>query len=284
MPTPEACEAATSLLPSLEPILGASVALNLAYLNLSKFAYITVVKTTIGARLKKLDPNVRNQIQATKWYRQMDALASVETLDQGLPSWGKLWIPAPGTWGFFYNVLFYWRIGRALSMLAVVHALFLLILGVGHSSGVVVWGRCHFGVNGVANDYLYGSLGLLWPLMMVIIGTLVCTFAARFVKYQTQHLEQEAVADARGALDQSKRAVSTAEVAQPPASAGGSATAAAVAKKAAAAPKSKAATPKPTPAKPAQKLLPKPTPKPPVKKPAAKAKRKPRPRRKPPPK
>lgn len=248
MATHEVCEAAASLLPSLEPILGASLALNLAYLNLSKFGYINIVKNSIGTRLDKLDPNVRNRIESTLWYRQMHALANVETLDQTLPWKAKFWIAAPSLWGVLYNVLFYWRIGRGVAILAVIYALVLLILGVGHSSGMTDWGACHFSGDHIFNDYRLATIGLLWPLFVVTIGAIVCSSATRFVKYQTQSLEEEAVAEARGALDRSQGAVTRAAPLE------------------ADAPEA--------PPKAAVDLVPKSTPKPPTK-------RKPRPRRKP---
>lgn len=212
-----ACAAAISLLPSLEPVLGGSLALNLAYLNLSKFAYINVVKASIGHRLEKVkdDATLRNRIDATQWYRQMDALANVETLDQSLPGRKKPWVSAPGVWGFFYNILFYWRLGRAVSILAVVYALSLLILGVGHASGAITWGRCYFDESWIANDFTLATIGLIWPILMVTAGTLICTAATHFVKYQTQNLKEAAVTEAREALTESEQAVTAAAPATP---------------------------------------------------------------------
>jgi hypothetical protein len=202
-----ACEAATSVLPSLEPLLGASLALNLAYLNLSKFAYITVVKESIGGRLKRLDPSVKDRIKDTPWYVQMSSLAAVDTLDHGLPSPKKGWVKAPGIWGFLYNLLFYWRLGRALSILATVHALSLLILGVGHQSGAINLWRCHFSAGAIGNDFLLASLGVVWPIFMVTAGTLVCSAASKFVKYQTANLAQAAKSEATEALGESQKAL-----------------------------------------------------------------------------
>jgi hypothetical protein len=203
----EACSAATSLLPFLEPMLGASIAFNLAYLNLAKFGYITVVKDSIGGRLKRLDPSVKTKVKDTPWFKQMVALAGVDTLDQGLPNGSKRWIESPGIWGVLYNVLFYWRLGRGISILATVHALILLILGVGHASGTLSIFKCHFALGRFADDFWLAALGLVWPIAMVGIGTMVCSSASKFLKYQTKNLADEAKRDATTALDESSRAV-----------------------------------------------------------------------------
>lgn len=202
-----ACASATSLLSTLEPLCGASVALNLAYLNLSKFGYITVVKDAIGGRLKKIDPNVKERIKDTEWFRQMAALSEVDTLDQSLPTTKAIWIKAPGIWGFFYNVLFYWRIGRGMAVVATLHALFLLMLGAGHQSNVTNWLACHFDDVHIPNDFALTCVGLLWPLFVVGIGQWVCSSASKFVKYQTSNLADEAKRDATEALDESTRAI-----------------------------------------------------------------------------
>lgn len=203
------CDAAASLLPSLEPILGVAVALNLAYLNLSKFAYIEQIKVLIHDRLQKVDQNVKASIADTPWFKQLCALSGVQTLDTALPAENekKFWISAPGAWGVLYNIFFYWRIGRALAVLATLYCLSLLILGSAHSARITDWLACHFDKSRIVNDFFISSFAVIWPLITVLVGQFVVWRAISFIVYQTDNLKKAATQEAVTAIAEVQLAI-----------------------------------------------------------------------------
>jgi hypothetical protein len=185
-----------SLLPALEPVLGISVALNLVYLNIQKFHYITIVKDKLGSRLRELDRRVINQVKNTQWYTQLRELADVDTIELEWPKLTKkIYIKAPGLWGFAYNFFFYWRFGKIISLAATCYALFLLFLGVGHTASATDFLQSYFNET-IAWHYGLSVFSAIWPIVSVAAGEFVCVSAARFVKYQTDSLRSQATTKA----------------------------------------------------------------------------------------
>jgi hypothetical protein len=189
-----------SLLSALEPILGVSVALNLAYLSISRFHYITIVKQKLRKRLDAIDQKVITSVQNTNWYCQLRDLASVDTIEFELPHFIKNpYINAPGFWGFFYNFFFYWRLGKILSVVGTVYSLFLLFLGAGHASTATEFLQDYFNTH-INRHYLWSMMAAIWPVLSVMAGEYVSIQAARFVKYQTDNLRTQARTTAERAV------------------------------------------------------------------------------------
>lgn len=190
-----------SALAALEPILGISIAINLAYLNLPKFQYISIVRDRLRARLDKLDGRVKNSIKSTPWYEQLNELASVEPFDLELRSFTKKWwVKSPGLWGLLYNVFFYWRFGRALSIFATAYALILLILGAGHTAGATDLMLGYFNTH-IGRHFFWASISALWPIITVVVGEVVCSGAENFLNYQTGNLKERAMSSAKKQVD-----------------------------------------------------------------------------------
>lgn len=187
---------------SLEPILGAAIGINLAYLNLRKFEYIRQVRKVIKIKLDRLDPNVKNQVKDTKWYKQLDGMASLD-LDEDLPmprkSW---WLDAPSAWGFLYNVLFYWPVARFISVIALIYCIYLMILAVAHDSKSTDLFACAYYQGGIGTSFTMVSLSLVWPVLAIGAGTFINSRANAFVNYQTDQLKAEATNDAEAALSE----------------------------------------------------------------------------------
>lgn len=211
MVAPVLCTNAVSLLPSLEPIAGTAIAINLAYLNLPIFGYIIRVKDKLNERLGKIDQNVKNGLVQTPWFKQITALTNVDTLDQEFPSLSKPWISAPGVWGFLYNVLFYWRLARAVSLLLTAYAIVVLTLGAAHNSGWTAYHACAFDSGHIGTHLFWITIALLWPIMVVATGGWICGSSVRFVNYQTSSLETAAIAEANEVLNEATRAAAAAK-------------------------------------------------------------------------
>lgn len=192
---------AINLLSGLEPILGVSVALNLAYLNIRKFHYISIVKNRLSEKLRALDVNVIGNIKNTPWFKQLTNLAAVEPLDLEWPYLTRnIWVSAPGFWGVIYNVFFYWRFGRTLSIFGTFYSLVLLIWGAGIQSEAISVGREYFNAT-IGSHFFWSLASATWPLISILAGEFVCVSAARFVTYQTDNLKTQARSDAELAVE-----------------------------------------------------------------------------------
>jgi hypothetical protein len=196
------CLANAPKLITLEPLLGVSLTLNLAYLNIGKFEYIRQVRKIVKIKLDRLDPNVKSEIKDTKWFTQLESLANLDT-DEDLPlPRNSFWLQAPSFWGFLYNLLFYWPIGRLVSMVSAIYCLFLLILSVGYESGGFSLLACHYSGSSLAHVFGWVVASLIWPLAMISAGSFIGLRANAFVNYQTDQLKTKAALDAQAALSE----------------------------------------------------------------------------------
>jgi hypothetical protein len=196
------CISVVPKLITLEPLLGASVTLNLAYLNIKKFEYIRQIRRIVKVKLDRLDPNVKNQVKDTKWFIQLESLSNLDA-DEDLPlprnSW---WLKAPSVWGFLYNLLFYWPIGRLISIISTVYCILLLILSVGYESGALSLLACHYSGSSLSHVFFWVAASLIWPISIISIGSFIGSRANAFVNYQTDQLKTDAAKDAEVALSE----------------------------------------------------------------------------------
>jgi hypothetical protein len=201
----EICSSTISLLPNLEPIHGAGLAFNLAYLNLSMFAYITSIGEQVNKQIENLDANVTAGLGDAVWYKQLSSLVNVKTLEEeeGFFTHGW-WISLPGIWGVLYNFMFYWRIGKILSVIATIYVSALLLLGAGHSAGLLLYSETWFSANRIGTDFYWSTAAFLWPIFAVTCGTLVNWQALRFSRYQLGQLPQDKKNAATELLDDAK--------------------------------------------------------------------------------
>lgn len=184
-----------------------SIALNLAYLNIPKFRYISIVTTRLKARLGELPAAVKSNVKNTQWFKQLDSLASVDARELEWPTLAaKHWIKAPDLWGLLYNVFFYWRVGRLFSLISTLYALVLLALGVGYASGAVDAMATHFDQH-IGLHYFWSVMSALWPIITVLTGEYVCRSAGKFVDYQTKDLEDQVIATAEATVAEADKAV-----------------------------------------------------------------------------
>lgn len=206
------CLAATPHLMVLEPILGAAIAANFAYLNIKKFEYIRQVRKIIKLKIDKLDPNVKDSVQSTKWFKQLESLSNLDA-DEDLPlPRDKFWLQAPRIWGVLYNLFFYWPLGRLFSIISTIYCLLILLLGVGHEAKAFTFLSCDLSGAAISNTYIWVTISLLWPLAMVSIGAFIGSRANRFVNYQTDQLKNEATTDAKNALKEAELALNKTRV------------------------------------------------------------------------
>lgn len=176
-----------SALIKLEPLIGMAVVLNLAYLGLPEFSFIEGVRKKIKVRLLMMDKRVTELVQDAGWYKTLHDLSRTGSLDEIPFRQQKFWISAPLLWGIPYNVLFNWRIARALSVGATLFAVTLLCLAVGQEIKVTDWHNCTVDELHIGFMYELAVAAMCWPLFVILVGRLVTWGAHAFVRQQTDH-------------------------------------------------------------------------------------------------
>jgi len=68
-----------SLLPSLEPICGGALALNLAYLNLDRFRYAQRLKEAARDSLARVDNSVPKANKNLPWWKHLISISELNT-------------------------------------------------------------------------------------------------------------------------------------------------------------------------------------------------------------
>ncbi len=117
-----------SLLPQLQPIIGISFALNLAYLGLPRFRYRDEIKRNTKSELEELDSN-GNGFKETDWWCTLERLAGERVGSAGAKRKGK--IPRE-FWGVMYELFFERRVDIYISFFLCLFTGLLAILGVAH--------------------------------------------------------------------------------------------------------------------------------------------------------
>jgi hypothetical protein len=188
----EICVKAVSLLPKLEPILGAGLGINLAYLNLPPFGYITRVRDIVNSGLESLPTGTKEVCASAKWFKQLSALSEVKDLDQNYYFLkDRVWVSAPGLWGVFYNIFFYWRLARIFAVFATIYILILLIWGTGQDMGILKNTGCLYSGSFIRWHWVLSLLAFLWPIIVVSVGTFIGIQAKLFINYQIGDLAKE---------------------------------------------------------------------------------------------
>ena len=169
-------EKTVSFLQFLEPTFGASLAINLAYLNLEKFRYAKLIAKEARDLLSKTELS-DTSISGTDWYRQIQSLS-----EQTSASPPKLELPLCW-WSCGYKI-FYWNIDRWFSIFITAYSGIYLVLGVAHSVNLFPGTVKYFTSGEIYNEFWYSTFGLFWPMMMVTIAAFSIRGSHNFIKYQ----------------------------------------------------------------------------------------------------
>ncbi|MCW2390954.1 hypothetical protein [Sphingobium sp. B11D3A] len=162
--------------------------------------------------MNAIDKNVRLTVEGTKWYKQMHGLSEIHTDEFFNHKNSQRWISAPGAWGVVYNLMFYWPLGRLISVIATSYSILLLCLGSGEKTGAVHWTSHFFPLAQVSLHYWLSVSALVWPTVCIAAGTYICSGAHKFLDYQTQDLGQRALEDVTSGLQAAEEAVNATPV------------------------------------------------------------------------
>lgn len=185
-----------SQLPSLEPIAGACLAINLAYLGLRRFRYRSKIREHAREKLKIIEPKNGDaqipEVIESKLYRGVMRLARLTDNDlreekNNKANYGSL---PPGFWGFIYILFFERHQDRFFAMVATVWAMAALILGVAHSINHMLFALPLF-VDGYELITFYAlSAGMILPVVFVTCGKYVVDWGCDMATDQIGDLEK----------------------------------------------------------------------------------------------
>lgn len=194
----EASKEAMSLLPMLEPVLGAALAFNLAYLNLDPFRYRDKIRQETLEILVKRAKSIKPQINDKKWFKELCHLAEVnENFEKNKkqasgPTIRSKAIPN-SLWAFFYKWILHGRRDYYVSAAATLTSLVLLILGAGHSVGIFKLSMHLFTQNNIGWTFTIAIFCLIAPIAFVCMGIFTVTKAKTFAEYQLGVEEEETI-------------------------------------------------------------------------------------------
>lgn len=198
----------TTLLPQLEPVLGIGLALNLAYLNLPVFHFLNKISEGVGAKLKKLQAETVDQVRDTSWYKdsiQVSRVCDLESVnyDEDQPRWIQFkskWVAA------LFNILYYYRTGKILSIVCTVLGCLFITLGVAISIKSENAFICA-SVDLIGVPFGLSVFIFLWPIVCITTGATLNYVTQKNLNYHLRNLGKKALTDAKGAVADVEKAL-----------------------------------------------------------------------------
>jgi hypothetical protein len=198
----------SEIIPILEPLLGTGLALNLAYLNLPMFSFLTQISASVGDKLSSLSDVTKKQISATPWYLDAVEISKVRNFEKlKFGDGGKRWTPFKSLLcAVLFNLLFKYRLGKLLSLVATVIASLMIISGV----EVQIWPDDKGAVWRASlylNPYLLALFCFAWPIFCISSGGLIKFLSIRDLNYNLKNLGVEAMANVSEMVGGAEKAV-----------------------------------------------------------------------------
>lgn len=197
------------ILPILEPLLGISLALNLAYLNLPIFSFLTTISAGVNDKISSLSDLTKRHVSQTPWYKDAIEISKVRSLEKLEFNDGmKLWMPFKSTTcAVLFNLLFRYRVGKFLSLLATVLVSLMIVSGVGAQIWPDdVWVKHRASI--FPSPFKLALFSFIWPVFCIGSGSVIRFLTIRELNYNLRNLGVEAVADISHIVDSAKKAVS----------------------------------------------------------------------------
>lgn len=192
------CSDAVSLLPSLEPIAGTALAINLAYLNLKRFRYRSEIRSNAEAAIKRLEQKKKNgshlpkTLVENKWYQEVKRLSNLANNDGkngDNPEKTREVLPK-AYWAKLYFVFFEFHEDRVASYLFTFFALVGLLVGTSQNVGYLQALACWFSQDNIVWSLLALSLSVICPVVFVLVGAHVKKIACEYADENVEELEK----------------------------------------------------------------------------------------------
>ena len=235
-----------SWLPLLEPMAGAALAINLAYVNLERFRYRKDIRDCARQELEKVNHvrqelekvnHVRQELERIKdnkigkhWHNSQlyqdvlrlaalpdnDPIASDEMEKEGqekLEQKRRFEMPG-GLWGNIYEILFHKHQDRIISYILVLLSLAAFFLGTAHSVNHLTYFESFFSEDYIVY-YLYILLVcILSPIFFVYLGHRVVSWGKKVAKKNVAELQKLMQGEAEEILKESQKHIAGLEQSQ----------------------------------------------------------------------
>lgn len=171
-----------SLLPNLEPILGAAFALNLAYIGLERFRYRKKIREYARVTMGDLAVNPPSHFPTTSVYKSVHRLANLGDNERKLFQKSKNG-DLTGKWSGVYEYLFECHQDRGLAVAAAFLSVAGLTLGVAHNIGIT-WLDWAFSTDWISYWFWLNVFFLALPVTLVGLGRYAVAGAQTFADKQ----------------------------------------------------------------------------------------------------
>jgi hypothetical protein len=184
--------------------------MNLAFLNLPIFGFVDSISKHASACLNNIPEGLRRGIDETPWYKDAAALADLHKLEVfDINRVDPRWVPFKSIFdGVVFNVLFKYRLGKVLSVLATFYASYLIVVGVYQSAG---GGELCGIINFISASFWLAVASFFWPAACVALGSYVGWRAKRELRYNLRNLGKSEIKAAVNAIDRTEEAVRAAD-------------------------------------------------------------------------
>jgi hypothetical protein len=173
----------------LEPVLGAALATNTAYLSFARFRYRIKIRDHARKELNGLEGNgtISAETKATELYQRIDRLARLEDNDEDIPSSPTKAKMPPG-WAWFYTHLFETHLDRTIAAGLIGLSAVLLILGVAHQIELLSWTAIPFTKDYIWISYWVALAAISAPLGFIALGKRVVHRVTHYCRDEANNL------------------------------------------------------------------------------------------------
>lgn len=182
-----------SLLSKLEPILGITFALNLAYIGLPRFRYRSDIRTYVKSKLEDIK-DIPEQHCDTDWYKQVLRLANLKNNHASLRP-GEVEKMPSENWSHAYVAIYERHRDRHVVCSFAFACAILLFFGVAHELGFFVFSMSPFSAAYIAWWFSLCAIMAATPVTLVLVGNWVVrkahTFAERNIRDLKKTFQQE---------------------------------------------------------------------------------------------
>lgn len=135
-------------------------------------------------------------VHSTAWYQEIHSLAG-----QCHKEPPKLKLPKISLWSHVYRSLFHWQIDKIVSVGLTAVSAGYLFLGVAHSVGMFPESHLAYTKAEISNEMAYATVGLAWPMLMVLSAKFCLSRCTAFVKYQLDNIAKKELASGQEDVD-----------------------------------------------------------------------------------
>ena len=173
----------------LEPVLGAALATNTAYLSFARFRYRIKIRDHARKELNGLEGSgvISAETKATELYQRIDRLARLEDNDEDYPA-PPIKAKMPSGWAWFYTHLFETHTDRLIAGSLIVVSAILLIIGVAHQIDHWSWTYMPFSKDSIWVSFYLSLIAILTPLAFIALGKKVVHVVTHYCRDEAKNL------------------------------------------------------------------------------------------------